>query len=100
MTVRFKEMPTLDHVRTVLGSAGIDTSRVVLQPVTNRPNELIIRTPQFDPGETDRRVDEDKRMIIRALQKLNPAGDTAAGKVNINSINAEGIEQELRQVDP
>jgi preprotein translocase SecF subunit len=101
MTVRFKDMPPLDQVRSVLGSAGIDTSRVILQPVTNRPNELIIRAPQPEGvNESERRVDEDKRTIIRALQKLNPAGDTAAGKININSINAEGIEQELRHADP
>lgn len=101
MTVRFKEMPPLDQVRSVLGSAGVDTSRVILQPVTNRPNELIIRAPQPEGvNEAERRVDEDKRTIIRALQKLNPAGDTAAGKINLNSINAEGIEQELRHADP
>ncbi|MBI3653075.1 MAG: protein translocase subunit SecF [Acidobacteria bacterium] len=100
MTVRFKQMPALEQVRAVLHSAGIDTNRVVLQPITNRPNELIIRTPQLDINDTERRVDEDKRTIIRALQKLNPAGEEAAGKVNINSITAEGIEQELRQVDP
>jgi preprotein translocase SecF subunit len=100
MTVRFKQMPTLDQVRSVLGEAGIDTNRVVLQPITNRPNELIIRTPQQEgKSEAERRVDEDKRTIIRALQKLNPAGEIAAGKANINSIDAEGIEQELRQVD-
>jgi preprotein translocase SecF subunit len=100
MTVRFKQMPTLDQVRSVLGESGIDTNRVTLQPITNRPNELIIRTPQKDPEQgVVRRVDEDKREIIRALQKLNPAGEVAAGKANINSIDAEGIEQELRQVD-
>jgi preprotein translocase SecF subunit len=100
MTVRFKQMPPLDQVRSVLSSAGVDTNRVVLQPITNRPNELIIRTPQLEGSESERRVDEDKRTIIRALQKLNPSGETAAGKLNVNSIDAEGIEQELRHADP
>ena len=100
MTVRFKQMPTTEQVRTVLGESGIDVRNVVLQPITNRPNELIIRTPQSDANESERRVDEDKRNIIRALQKLNPAGEIAAGKANINSIDAEGIEQELRHKDP
>jgi preprotein translocase SecF subunit len=101
MTVRFKQMPTLNQVRDVLGESGIDTNRVTLQPITNRPNELIIRTPiaKEEQGGVVRRVDEDKRQIIRALQKLNPAGEVAAGKANINSIDAEGIEQELRQAD-
>ena len=70
VTVRFKQAPQLNDIRSALGEAGIDTTRVVLQPVTNRPNELIIRTPQFEEGEHQRRVDEDKRTIIRALQKL------------------------------
>src|SRR5262245_22994916 len=65
MTVRFKQMPPLDHVRSVLASAGIDTNRVTLQPVTNRPNELIIRTPKLEKTEAEARVDEDKRDIIR-----------------------------------
>jgi preprotein translocase SecF subunit len=101
MTVRFKQMPSLDQIRSVLGEANIDTSRVILQPITNRPNELIIRTPQKEgTTEAEHRVDEDKRTIIRALQKLNSAGEVAANKLNINSVNAEAIEQELRQVDP
>jgi preprotein translocase SecF subunit len=102
MTVRFKQMPSLNQVRDVLGSSGIDTNRVTLQPITNRPNELILRTPikNDDGSGVVRRVDEDKRQIIRALQKLNPEGEVAAGKANINSIDAEGIEQELRQSDP
>jgi preprotein translocase SecF subunit len=101
MTVRFKQPPDLSHVRTALGAGGLDTSKVTLQPVTSKPNELIIHAPQLGSGtETERRVDEDKRAIIRALQRLNPAGDAAAGRININTIDAAGIEQELRQVDP
>src|SRR5262245_37999837 len=101
MTVRFKEQPTLDHVRTALGHVGIDTTKVTLQPVVARPNELIIRAPQLGQGnEAERRVDEEKRMIIRALQGLNASGDVSAGKNNINTIDADGIEQEIRQSDP
>lgn len=101
MTVRFKQPPELGQVRTALGAGGIDTSKVTLQPVTSKPNELIIHAPQLGSGtETERRVDEDKRAIIRSLQRLNPAGDGAAGKTNINAIDVAGVEQELRQVDP
>src|ERR1041384_1669450 len=100
LDIRFKEMPTLPTIRSVLGQAGIDTTKVTLQPVTSRPNELIIHAPQLATGnEAERRVDEDKREIIGALQRLN-AGDVSAGKININSIDAAGIEAELRQVDP
>lgn len=101
MNVRFKDMPTLDRIRAAISEAGIDTTKVTLQPVTSRPNELLIHSPQLGAGtEAERRVDEDKRDIIGALQRLNPAGEIAAGKININSIDAAGIEAELRQVDP
>lgn len=101
MTVRFRETPSLDSIRSALNESQIDTSKVTLQPVTSRPNEMIIHSPQLGAGtEAERRVDEDKRTIIGALQRLNPAGDIAAGKININSIDAAGIEAELRQVDP
>jgi preprotein translocase SecF subunit len=101
LVVRFKEQPSLDQIRSALSAANIDTTKVTLQPVTSRPNELIIHSPQLAGGsEADRRVDEDKRSIIGAMQRLNPAGDIAAGKININSVDAAGIEAELRQVDP
>jgi preprotein translocase SecF subunit len=99
MTVRFKEPQSPDKIRAVLASVGIDTSKVTIQSDITRPNELLIRAPQLG-NEAEQRVDEDKRAIIRALQKLNPSGEEAAGKVNINTIDAEGIEQELRQADP
>lgn len=101
LTVRFKEPPVVNEVRSALAAGGLDTSAVVLQPVLSRPNELIIRAPLLGSRtESERRVDEDKRAIIRALQRLNPAADESAGKVNINTIDAIGIELELRQVDP
>lgn len=101
MTVRFTEAPSLPKIRSTLSEASIDTTKVTLQPVTSRPNELIIHAPQLREGtEVERRVDEDKRAIIGALQQLNPEGDVSAGKVNINSIDAAGIEAELRQADP
>jgi len=101
MTVRFTETPNLNRVREALGRVGIPTDKVTLQPVVSRPNELIIHAPQLEQGsEAERRVDEDKRRIIRGLQSLNPAGDVAAGRVNINAIDAAGIEAELRQADP
>ncbi|HSO75310.1 MAG TPA: protein translocase subunit SecF [Blastocatellia bacterium] len=101
LTVRFKEPPVVSEVRSALSAGGLDTSAVALQPVVSRPNELIIHAPLLGSNtESERRVDEDKRAIIRSLQRLNPAGDESAGKVNINTIDAIGIELELRQVDP
>jgi preprotein translocase SecF subunit len=60
-----------------------------------------MRAPQIAGGnEAERRVDEDKRAIVRALQRLNIAGGVSAGKTNVNPIDATGIEQELREADP
>jgi len=101
LTVRFKEQPSLDQIRNALSALKIDTSKVTLQPVTSRPNELLIHAPQLVAGsESERRVDEDKRDIIAALQRLDPASEISAGAVNINSVDAAGIEAELRLVDP
>lgn len=101
MTVRFENPQTPSDIRSVLGASGeIDTSKITIQPVLTRPNELMLRTPQLAESEAVRRVDEDKRKIIRALQAINQAGDDSAGKVNVNIIDAEGIEQELRDMDP
>src|SRR5215813_758775 len=78
MTARFKEPPDVSRVRSVLGDAGIDTTKVTLQPVVSRPTELIIHSPQLATGsESERRVDEDKRTIVRALQRLGASGDAS-----------------------
>ena len=98
MTVRFQEVQPPERIRSVLGSVGIDTTKVIIQPIVNQPTELMIRTPRLEGSEES--IDADRREITLALQKLNPAGDVAAGKVNINAINAEGIDQELRHADP
>lgn len=101
MTVRFQEMPGLPAIRSALDEGGIDTSKVTLQPVTSRPNELMIHAPQLASGnEAQRRVDEDKRAIMAALQRLNASGNASAGRININDIDAAGIEAELRHLDP
>lgn len=100
MTVRFKEPQTPDTIRTALAEGGIDTNKVTIQSDVTRPNEMLIRAPQTVKSEAEQRVDEDKRAIIRALQILNPAGDVSAGRININNIDAEGVAQELRQIDP
>lgn len=100
MTVRFEQKPSLEAVRSALAAAGIDTTKVTLQSDIARPQELLIRAPQLGSGtEAERRVDEEKRAITRALQRLNP-GDASGGKLNINLLDVDSIEQELRRADP
>ena len=42
MTVRFKQQPSLDQVRSTLGTAGIDTTKVTLQRSVPQKNPSII----------------------------------------------------------
>ncbi|HLG16710.1 MAG TPA: protein translocase subunit SecF [Blastocatellia bacterium] len=113
MTVRFKEdPPAIDDIRAELDLVGIGnasiqkgsgTARIRQQDEEVREvsaeNDIVIRTPQSG-SETERRVDEDKRIIMGVLQKYNPSGASAVGKININTISAEGVEQELHHDDP
>lgn len=98
MTVRFKEPHSAEQVRDVLGK-DMDTSKVTIQSDRTHPNDMLIRAPQLG-NEATTRVDETKRQVIKALQAINPSGDASGGKVNINTIDADGIEQELRLSDP
>jgi preprotein translocase subunit SecF len=101
MTVRFKQQPSLDTIRNALANVGIDTSKVTLQPVVTHPNEIMIRAPQLGMGtEAERRVDEDKRLIIQALKQINAPNTQATGLININTVDATGLQQELRLMDP
>jgi preprotein translocase SecF subunit len=99
MTVRFKEPRKAEEIRSVLASSDIDTSKITIVNDKNRPTDMLIRAPELG-NEAERRVDETKRQISKGLQKLNASGEVAAGKVNINGIDADGIDQELRQADP
>src|SRR5215470_10244792 len=99
MTVRFNQPHDAEEVRRALQQGGIDTSKVIIVNDKNNPRDMIIRAPELG-SEAEVRVDETKRLIIRALQKLNPSGNEALGKLNINTTDADGIEQELRQTDP
>jgi preprotein translocase subunit SecF len=99
MTVRFNQPHNAEEVRRVLQQGGIDTSKVIIVNDKNKPRDMIIRAPELG-SEAEVRVDETKRLVIRALQKLNPSGDVALGKLNMNTTDADEIEQELRQTDP
>jgi preprotein translocase subunit SecF len=99
MTVRFAQPHNAEEVRRVLQQGGIDTSKFIIVNDRNNPRDMIIRAPDLG-SEAERRVDETERLVVRSLQKLNPSGDVALGKLNINSTDADGIEQELRDTDP
>jgi preprotein translocase subunit SecF len=111
VTVRFTgNAPEIEQIRAAIGEAGIDPSKLTIQQgrgtvrvqdggTISGENDFIIRTPQTG-SESERRVDEDKRTIIRALRRFNTDSGQSANKVNINIIDEAGVEQELRQMDP
>jgi preprotein translocase subunit SecF len=99
MTVRFAQPHNAEEVRRVLQQGGIDTSKFIIVNDRNNPRDMIIRAPDLG-SEAEHRVDETERLVVRSLQKLNPSGEVALGKLNINSTDADGIEQELRETDP
>lgn len=92
ITTRFKNPTTPDQIRSALAATGVND--VTIQSVTNRANEFQIRAPQTGNEF------QDKRRITRALQALNAEDRTAVGRANLNVVNAEGIELELREADP
>ncbi|MGH9761417.1 MAG: hypothetical protein ACREDR_24835, partial [Blastocatellia bacterium] len=98
MTVRFKEPRKAEEVRSVL-SRTMDTSKVTIQNDTIHSTDMLIRAPVLG-NEGDQRVDETKREVIRALQQVNASGVEVSGKLNINTLDADGIDQELRLSDP
>ncbi|HYP27510.1 MAG TPA: protein translocase subunit SecF [Blastocatellia bacterium] len=94
MTVRFKEAVTPDQIRSALSSGSVDTSKVTIQSVLGRSNEYQVRYPSSGNEF------QDVRLITQALQQLGAPGDVQAGRVNINRVNSEGVEVELRLDDP
>lgn len=92
ITTRFKNPTTPDQIRSALAATGVN--EVTIQSVTNRANEFQIRAPQTGNEF------QDKRRITRALQALNAEDRTAVGRANLNVVNTEGIELELREADP
>ncbi|HKG22215.1 MAG TPA: protein translocase subunit SecF [Blastocatellia bacterium] len=94
MTVRFKDATTPVQVRSALAAGQVDTSKVTIQSVLGRSNEYQIRAPKSGNEF------QDVRQITLALQQLGASSDAQAGKVNINRVNAESVEAELRLDDP
>jgi len=97
MEVRFKQPHSAEQIRQVLAQGGVDTSKVTIVSDSTHPNDKFIRGPLVGGEES---TDQSKRQAIKALQRLNPAGDAAAGKDNINAVDAAAIDQDLRRADP
>ena len=72
VTADFKERPSAESIRDALLSAGV--SEVIIQPVTDKPGEVLIRLPQMESSETgaqgQTQVDLGRTKVATALKTL------------------------------
>jgi preprotein translocase subunit SecF len=108
-TVKFNGAPDLGKVRTALGSQGIETEKVTLQPVADpigqEPrNEVLIRLPnlvqviqQKGQSVTAAKASDDadigKVKLVAALATLNDPA--TAGKVDLNALGQDQLASDL-----
>ncbi len=108
INVRFKKPVDDSRIRSALSKRGIDSTKVIIQPVASQlgeapKNEALIRMPQtFADEKVAGGIDADKRAIIEALA-LNyseiPA-DQRANKLDINNTGRDTIKERLLSQDP
>ena len=108
-TVKFNGAPDLGKVRTALGSQGIETEKVTLQPVGDPigqapRNEVLIRLPnlvtviqQKGQSVTAAKASDDadigKVKLMAALATLNDP--QTAGKIDLNALGQDQLASDL-----
>ncbi len=108
-TVKFRDAPDFNKLREVLAQQGIESSKVSLQPVSNRigeapSNEVLVRLPnlmnierQSGQSATAARATTDadigKQKILAALATLNDP--SMKGKIDLNTIGSDVLKSEL-----
>lgn len=108
-TVKFNATPDVDKLRTALGSQGIETAKVTIQPVGDQigqapRNEVLVRLPnlvnvvrQEGQSETAAKATDDadvgKQKILAALATLNDP--STAGRVDLNALGKDQIASAL-----
>lgn len=108
-TIKFNSTPDVDRLRDALGTQGIETAKVTIQPVGDQigqppRNEVLVRLPnlvnvvrQEGQSETAAKATDDadvgKQKILAALATLNDA--TTAAKVDLNALGKDQIAAAL-----
>jgi preprotein translocase SecF subunit len=108
--VQFVKPTDAEHIRTALREQGVDTSKVVVQPISSGGRAtgsqgLLIRLPQEAGGQTEATgIGGQKRTVLRALSTFNKDQTNAPGKLDINTADDTSIATEVRlsgaQIDP
>jgi preprotein translocase SecF subunit len=96
--VRFVQAPPYDEIRDALKAEGVDSSKVIIQPISGggsgTSDGVLIRLPQ---EERALEVGDQKRSILRALGVFNASATGAPGKINLNAADESDIAAELRR---
>jgi preprotein translocase subunit SecF len=108
-TVKFREKPDLNKLRTSLGNQGIETTKVSLQPVSDRigeapANEVLVRLPNLvniqsqegqsaTAAQSKEDADIGKQKILTALAEFNDP--SSKGKMDLNTIGSDQLRSEL-----
>lgn len=104
-TIKFNGPPDVGRLREALGSQGIETAKVTIQPVGDQigqapRNEVLVRLPnlvnvvrQEGQSETSAKATDDadigKQKILAALATLN--NPSTAGRVDLNALGKDQI---------
>lgn len=109
-TVKFREKPDLNRLRTTLEAQGIPGPQISLQPVTDQlgkapGNEVLVRLPNLvnvvrQAGESEQAAkatsdaDIGKQKILAALATFNDPA--SKGKIDLNTIGSDSLAGELQ----
>ncbi|MEY4167015.1 MAG: protein translocase subunit SecF [Blastocatellia bacterium] len=108
-TIKFNAPPDVQRLREALGSQGIETAKVTIQPVGDQigqppRNEVLVRLPnlvnvvrQEGQSETSAKATDDadigKQKILIALATLNDP--STSGRVDLNALGKDQIASAL-----
>ncbi|HVF66937.1 MAG TPA: protein translocase subunit SecF [Pyrinomonadaceae bacterium] len=78
VTADFKQRPAPEAIRDALHSAGV--SDPIIQPVTDRPGEVLIRIPQLESGQAN---EAGETQVVIGRAKVADALKTLTGGVQV-----------------
>nr|MDP9121973.1 hypothetical protein [Acidobacteriota bacterium] len=92
VTLRFRDQPQVDRLRSLLEAAG-------LQPSIQRFGQEADREVMIKTAETQGSEEGSRERIVAALNRQYNQ-EQAAGKADLNQIGTEAVTQLLMQLDP
>jgi preprotein translocase SecF subunit len=101
--VQFVQEPDTERIRESLRAEGVDTSKVVIQPIsaggrTTGGEGLLIRLSQDAGGQTagEEGIGGQKRTVLKALGGFNGEQTSGAGKLDVNIADEAELSTEMR----